>query len=221
MTFYAGTILVAHGYPILLDVRHRKALIVGGGRVAARKASGLLEAGASDVTVVAPQFVAMFPSTVIKLKQAYDEKLLDGVMIVFAATNRSEVNDRIVHDAKARGILVSRADVDDESPGDFVTPAKYQDQSVLVTVSAASAALAASIRDALRRRWDPRWTKMATAMQTLRPWVREHPNLSAEQRATIFRLLAQDEAMDILEAQDVNGLREWIVARHPELKPPG
>jgi len=202
----------------LIDVRQRKIVIVGGGRVAARKASGLLEAGACDVVVVAPQFVAMFPAGVAKLQEIYDSHHLDGASMVFATTNRPEVNDQIVADARSRGILVNRADSDEDNPGDFVTPAKYQDHNVMVTVSAASAALAASIRDALQRRWDPRWTKMAAAMKTLRPWIREHPNLSAEQRATIFRLLARNEAMDVLDAGDVTSLRIWLVGRHAELQ---
>ena len=40
-------------YPVMLDVSERPCLVVGGGPVAARKARGLLECGAS-VTVIAP-----------------------------------------------------------------------------------------------------------------------------------------------------------------------
>ena len=48
---------MAHGYPILLDVTRARVVIVGGGRVAARKAKGLIDAGATDITVVAPDFI--------------------------------------------------------------------------------------------------------------------------------------------------------------------
>ncbi len=43
----------APGYPLALDVRGRRTVVVGGGPVAARRARGLLDAGAA-VTVVAP-----------------------------------------------------------------------------------------------------------------------------------------------------------------------
>jgi precorrin-2 dehydrogenase/sirohydrochlorin ferrochelatase len=208
---------MGHGYPILLDVAHRKILIVGGGRVAARKAAGVLEAGAREVTVVSPQFVAEFAPSVTKLNKIYDPSMLEGVSLVFAATNRPEVNDRVVADAKARNILVNRADSDEDNPGDFVTPAKYTDHSVVLTVSAASAALAASIRDALQRRWDPRWTKMADAMKELRPWIRERDTLTQDQRAIIFRSLAQNDAMDVLDAGGIDALRTWLIEKHPEL----
>lgn len=209
---------MGHAYPILLDVTHRKILIVGGGRVAARKAAGLIESGAQDVTVVSPQFVAEFSHNVTKLNRVYDESLLEGVSLVFAATNRPEVNGRVVADARARNILVNRADADEDNPGDFVTPAKYTDHSVVLTVSAASAALAASIRDALQRRWDPRWTKMADAMKELRPWIRDRDTVTQDQRAIIFRTLAQNDAMDVLDAGGIDALRDWLIQKHPELR---
>ena len=40
-------------YPICVDLRGRRCVVVGGGTVAARKVDGLLECGA-EVTVVAP-----------------------------------------------------------------------------------------------------------------------------------------------------------------------
>jgi precorrin-2 dehydrogenase/sirohydrochlorin ferrochelatase len=208
---------MGHGYPILLDVSERRILIVGGGRVASRKAAGVIDAGAREVTAVSPQFVAPFPDPVKRVHSIYKPNLLDNVNLVFAATNRPEVNDAVVRDARARGIWVNRADADEENPGDFVTPAKYQDHNVMLTVSAASAALASSIRDALQRRWDPRWTKMAQAMQTVRPWVRDHSGLSQEQRAVIFRALASNDAMDVLDRGGDEALRAWLIERHPEL----
>ena len=44
-------------YPVMLEVRDRACLVVGGGGVALRKAQGLVEEGAR-VTVVAPNVVA-------------------------------------------------------------------------------------------------------------------------------------------------------------------
>lgn len=208
---------MSYAYPMLLDVTRRKIVIVGAGRVAARKAAGLVDAGAGDITVIAPVFAAAFPAAVKRVERDYDSKVLDGADLVFAATDRAEINDEIVRDARRLGILVNRADADEAFPGDFSTPAKFQDQSVIVTVSAASPALAAGIRDEIERRWDPRWTKMATAMRTLRPWVRDHPRLTAEQRIAVFRLLAGNEAMDVLGGHDIETLRAWLIERHPEL----
>lgn len=209
---------MAHRYPILLDVTTRRIVIVGGGRVAARKARGLIDAGATQLVAIAPDFDVVFPLTVHRIRRAYHPDDLAAADLVFAATDRPEVNEQVVRDARARGVLVNRADADDDHPGDFVTPARLVEQNVIVSVSAASAALAAGIRDGLHARWDPRWTRMADAMQALRPWIREHASLSPAQRTAIFRLLAGDEAMDILANHGLPALRAWLVERHPELR---
>jgi precorrin-2 dehydrogenase/sirohydrochlorin ferrochelatase len=206
------------GYPILLNLAGRRVVIVGGGKVAVRKAIGLVEAGADDVIVVAPSFEPGFGQTVHKRQGVYTPAVLDGAALVFAATDSADINAAVVRDCRARGIWVNRADADDESPGDFVTPAKFGDAHAIVAVSAGGAALSARVRDALQQCWDARWSKMAAAMATLRPWVRGQA-LPQEKRATIFRTLASDAAMDVLAAGDVAALQQWACARHPELTP--
>src|SRR3712207_1645627 len=108
----------------MLDVTRRLVVIVGGGRVAARKARGLIEAGATRIKVVAPAFHPEVPQGVERIVAFFQDAQLDGAALAFAATDLADVNDHVVRAAQERGILVSRADSDDEDPGDFVTPAK-------------------------------------------------------------------------------------------------
>ena len=44
-------------YPAMLDLKNKKCVIIGGGKVAVRKALPLIEAGA-DLTVIAPAAAA-------------------------------------------------------------------------------------------------------------------------------------------------------------------
>src|SRR3984957_20335682 len=53
-------------YPVSLDVSGRPCLVVGGGRVAARKARTLLDCG-GKVTVIAPTFSDEMEALVIRL----------------------------------------------------------------------------------------------------------------------------------------------------------
>ena len=147
---------------MMLDVTGRTVVIIGGGAVAARKAAGVMEAGAARVRVVAPQIGADVRATE-RVAESYETRHLDGASLAFAATDSPEVNNRVVRDARARGILVNRADEggDGAEPADFVTPAKFQEGEVIVTVSAGSAALAVAIRNDLARRIDRRHLKMA------------------------------------------------------------
>ena len=204
---------MAFNYPLMLDLTHRLVVVIGGGAVAARKAGGLLDAGATRVRVVSPAFHAKMPEGVDRVIGSYEPCHLDGAGLVFAVTNSAEVNDAVVRDATARGLLVNRADADDANPGDFATPAMFRQGSVAVTVSAGSPALSAVIRDRLRDNWDPRWTRMAEAMQSMRPQIVADPALSPDRRAAMFRWLATEEALAIMEKEGVAGVMKqaWRV----------
>jgi len=194
---------------MMLDVTNRQILIVGGGVVALRKAEGLLMAGARLIRVVAVEFRAVFPAEIERRIKPSDVGDLAGADLIFAATDSATVNDIVVRDARQARILVNRADNSLELAGDFIIPAKFASGSITVTVSAQSAALAAMIRDELQAGFDPRWTAMADAMQTLRPVIKA-TNKTAVDRAEIFRALATPEAMQILQEAGIDGLKNWI-----------
>jgi precorrin-2 dehydrogenase/sirohydrochlorin ferrochelatase len=211
---------VPHAYPLFLDVSQRLVVIVGGGAVALRKAGGLVEAGAQRIRLVAPRRTEGFErgGGLEWIAEAYRPEHLDGAAIVFAATDSAEVNSAVVRDAQERGILVCRADSDDDAPGDFLTPAVFRDGAVTVAVSAGSAALSVLIRDGVQARWDGRWSKMAGAMKWLRPLIRGS-GLTIEQRRALFRDAARLDAIEILDRQGADGLKAWLAARHPEFRP--
>lgn len=201
----------------MLDVTRRLVVIVGGGSVAARKASGLMQAGATRVKAVALAFSQEMPEGVERVVSAYEAKHLEGAELVFAATDVAEVNERIVADARARGAWVCRADSDAETSGDFVTPAKFTQGAVTVAVTAGSAALAVAIRDAMRVAFDLKWALMAEVMLELRPAVIATPGLSAARRREIFHDLASQEAREIVAGGGLSALVQWARQRHPEL----
>jgi precorrin-2 dehydrogenase/sirohydrochlorin ferrochelatase len=209
---------VSQGYPIVLDVSRCKAVIVGGGPVAARKARGLLAAGAMHVRCVSPAFCSDMPGEVERVQSDFEPAHLDGFDLVFAATGDAAVNDRVVGEAHRRGALVNRADGDDDRPGDFVVPAVHRDGALMVAVSTAGApALAARVRDAVARDLDPIHARMAQAMRELRPWVLG-AGLSARKRHEVLLALASDEALAVLRGQGLEGLRRWATERFGELR---
>jgi siroheme synthase-like protein len=211
---------MAQNYPLMLDIADRLVVIVGGGAVAARKAKGLLDCGATRVRCVSPAFGAGIPDGVERIEGRYGPRHLDGAALAFAATDDPAVNAAVVRDGRARGVLVNRADaVDDGEPGDFATPARWTDGAVSVTVSAGgSPALAALIRDGVKANWDPRWTRMAEAMQTLRPIITGPANLPPGRRKQIFHALASEESLAVIAEGGVERLHGWLLDRFPELK---
>jgi len=72
-------------YPVYLDVRERPCVVIGGGRVAERKALSLLEAGA-DVTVVSPSLTPKLSELsgsgkIRHLRKLFEEKDLSGAFV--------------------------------------------------------------------------------------------------------------------------------------------
>jgi siroheme synthase-like protein len=195
---------------MMLDLTDHTIVIVGGGAVAARKAAGVAAAGGQRIRVVAPEFRGDFAPELDRRCKLYEASDLKDADLVFAATDSTIVNDAVVRDARAAGILVNRADTSDELPGDFVTPAKFQAGSITVTVSAQSAALAAAIRDELEANFDADWVAMADAMQTLRPMIKSSGRTPA-QRSALFRALATPQARQLLQQSGLDGLKNWIM----------
>jgi precorrin-2 dehydrogenase/sirohydrochlorin ferrochelatase len=202
------------GYPIVLDVSDRLIVIVGGGNVALRKAKGLLACGATKIRVISPAFHAEMPPAVQRVMGKYRREHLSGATLVFAATDVASVNEQVERDAREIGALVCRADADDA--GDFSTPAMHRDGELLLTVSSGGPALSALVRDRIAASIDPRWVKMAAAMRTLRPMIRE--KMSASIRRKVFVELCSDAAFAELENGGVEDLLQWIQVKFPQLK---
>ena len=75
-------------------------LVAGAGKVALRKTRGLLEAGAR-VTVVAPEWAPEFDHLPLRrVRRRFLARDLEGMALVFAATNDRKVNQRIGAAAK-------------------------------------------------------------------------------------------------------------------------
>jgi precorrin-2 dehydrogenase/sirohydrochlorin ferrochelatase len=203
----------------MIDVSDRLVLIVGGGTVASRKAKGLLAAGANRVRCISPMFDKDMPDAVERVQGLYEPGHLEGAGLVFAATDSREVNDAVVREARRRGVLVNRADTDEDEPGDFTVPAVWRGSEVTVAVSAGgSAALAAVIRDDLAGKVDERHLRMAEVMKRLRPMILASPGMDAKRRAEALREIVSEEAMSLLASDGEKGLTEWLKTKYPEMQ---
>lgn len=125
-------------YPILLtNLAGASVVVVGGGRVAARKVAGLLALQAT-VTVVSPELspelTALAASGAIRWRdRPYASGDLGGARLVFAATDVRAVNAGVAQEAAQRGILCNVADAPEE--GSFHLPAVHRQAELVVAVS--------------------------------------------------------------------------------------
>lgn len=92
-------------YPIMLDLNGKKVVIIGGGKVAHRKAKGLVEVGA-DVLVVGLTVLQEIKELGIQvLEESYRKEHLNGAFLVFICTDNREVNQAVADDASANQLV--------------------------------------------------------------------------------------------------------------------
>ena len=125
-------------YPLLLDLSGRRAVVVGGGPVAARRALGLLDAEA-ELVVIAPALcedlaVLVAEQRVSWLPREYVAGDLEGAWVVQTATGDRETDAQVSAEADAAGIWCVRAS--DASHSAAWTPASTRVDDVTVAVSA-------------------------------------------------------------------------------------
>ncbi|HEY8052758.1 MAG: siroheme synthase CysG [Steroidobacterales bacterium] len=128
--------------PVFLRLNERPALIVGGGRVAARKVEWLVRSGAR-VTVVAPQLHPELQACLSRgecahLASVFAPEQLAGVAVVVAATDDETVNAAVSDAARRRDIPVNVVDAPELST--FIFPAIIDRSPILVAVSSAGTA---------------------------------------------------------------------------------
>jgi precorrin-2 dehydrogenase / sirohydrochlorin ferrochelatase len=144
-------------YPIFLDVKGRSAVIIGGGKVAARKAAGLLEEGAK-ITVVSPALAPelqhfLKEGQITWVQKTFSPDDLMNAFLVFAATNSREINLQVKIAAKD-GQLVNIADAPDASDFQIPSNVKRGKLTIAISTSGASPTLARKIRRDLEQKYD-------------------------------------------------------------------
>ena len=137
-------------YPVFLDLHDVSVLVVGGGRIGARKAAGLADAGARVRLVATDVSEHVEPARYEEVRaRPFEPADLDGVRLVVTATGDEDVDAAISAAARARAIWTNAADqpVDCE----FILPAIARRGRVTVAVSTdgASPALARELRNVI------------------------------------------------------------------------
>ncbi|MCX7886837.1 MAG: hypothetical protein N3B01_06235 [Verrucomicrobiae bacterium] len=121
-------------YPIFLQLQGQPVVVVGAGKVAARKIRALRSAGAR-VTVIAPEISAAIGRMrdIHLVRRAYRRGDLRGACLVVAATDDLDVNRRVCAEAKRRRLLVNCAAPPD--CGNFIVPSVVRRREFCIAIS--------------------------------------------------------------------------------------
>lgn len=165
---------MANGYySMMLQLRGRRCVIAGGGKIAERKLRGMLQSGADQVFVIAP-FVTDFieeqasAGKVQLERREYRAEDASEAFLLFAATNDKALNKQIAEEGRRFGALVQTAD--DAEGGDFITPSVVRrgDLVLTVTASGASPALSKLLRRELEELYGERYAVWTERLGELR-----------------------------------------------------
>ncbi len=150
--------------PIFLDIKGKDCLVVGGGDIAARKASLLIKAGA-DVTIVSPELATTTQSLIDEqsakwIQAKFESMHADGRMLIMAATDIESVNRAVYDEAKQRNTLVNVADVPELC--DFILGSILDRSPILVAISSGGDApvLARNLRARLETLIPPSYSRL-------------------------------------------------------------
>jgi siroheme synthase-like protein len=182
----------ARYYMACLDLRGQDCLVVGGGRVASEKTSGLLDCHA-DVTVVAPDVDDELEALDVRvIRRPFTRSDVVGRFLVIAATSERTVNASVSQAAAELATLCNVAD--DPELCSFILPAITRRDPIVVAVSSggASPALAKRIRDDIATRIGPEHADLAQRLVSLRPWAKRALP-SYEARRDYFEQLVAEE----------------------------
>ncbi len=161
-------------YPIFLKVEQKLCVVIGGGTVAERKITSLLEAGAR-VKVIAPEVTERIKILAREGKIIWEERPyrsgdLKDAFLVIAATNNPQVQEEVFAEAEERKIFCNV--VDKPALCSFIVPSvvKRGRLQIAISTSGASPALAKRLREQLEELFGPEY---AEYLELMAAWRKE------------------------------------------------
>ncbi len=168
--------------PIFLNLKKRPCVVIGGGEVASRKIFLLLDAGA-QVSVYAPELGETLrrwadEAKIRHVTQEFRPEMLEGCVLVIAATDDASVNRHVSEVAKERGVPVNVVDQPDLCT--FIMPSIIDRSPVTIAVSTGgrSPVLARLIRARLETLIPTGYGRLAKLVAAFRDKVKQtfkHP----------------------------------------------
>ena len=212
--------------PVALNVENKRCLVVGGGAVAERKTRALLECGAL-VSIVSPDLNQGLHELKARIEwraQAYaagalHEYSCSGFALVFACTNRREINAQVARDASENNVWCNIAD--DPQSSDFHAAATIRRGAICVGITSGggSPALSRHLKTRVETAIGDEYAALLEMMSARRLDLQKGETQSGETqsaRAELWRALLRSDALDLLRSDNrkqAEALVDDLVAR--------
>src|SRR5687767_1717798 len=205
-------------YIACLKLTGRRCLVVGGGEIGLEKVEGLLACD-GEVTVIAPDAIAELRELAGEGSIRWQQREyagaddLEGVFMVIAASDDTDVNIRIYDDAERRAMLVNVVDVPPLC--NFILPAIIRSGPLAIAISTAGAspALAKRIRDEIADEYGEPYARLAVMLNDVRGWAKGTLP-TYQDRKVFFESIVNGEPdpVELLRRGDEAAVRDLIAA---------
>lgn len=204
-------------YPAFLNLKGKKAVVVGGGRIAERKVLTLIKAGA-EVTVISPRLTEKLlkqkeTGRMRHVSRPYRPGDLKDSFLVIAATDSPDVNSRVA--AEAPGLL-NVVDVPVEC--NFIAPSIVERGPLVFAISTGgtSPAFAKAVRKELDKSYGPVFSAYLAFVKTLRSRaMKEIADKSA--REEFLKSLGSGDILDALRTKGLDSVKQSVMTRFRKL----
>ncbi|MBI5639620.1 MAG: bifunctional precorrin-2 dehydrogenase/sirohydrochlorin ferrochelatase [Nitrospirae bacterium] len=197
-------------YPVFLNLERKKAVVVGGGKIAERKTLSLMESGA-EITVISPSLTPRLKTAKEKklirhISRAYRNNDLKNASLVVAATDSPEVNRQVAKDAPG---LVNVVDV--PSQCNFIAPSvvKRGDLIIAISSSGVSPALSKTLRKELEKLYGPEFSEYLRFIKKVRTKalseIREKTG-----RERFLKWIGSDKMLKMLRDKGVAAVKDEV-----------
>jgi len=208
-------------YPVFLDLRGRRAVVIGGGAVAEQKVHGLIAAGA-HVTLVSPETTPPLADLARRgaieiRRRPYRPGDLAGAWLAIAASDDRAVNEAAWAEAERVGVPLNA--VDDLEHCSFIAPAIHREGDITVAVSTGgkSPALAVRLRQRIARLVGRAEARLCALLGELRPELAGRVP-DARARTALWYEIVDSDVIEFVRRGDIEGARgriEELLGPHP------
>jgi precorrin-2 dehydrogenase/sirohydrochlorin ferrochelatase len=201
------------GYPVNLVVGGRRCVVVGAGRIAARKIEALLEAGA-DVQVIAPEAVDEVRAwardgRLVLEERGFVASDLDGAWLATTATGVAAVDHEVFAAGETRRVWVNSADDPANCSFTLMSVVRRGDLVVTVGTGGRSPALAAWLRRRLGDELGPEYEVLLDLLADAREQVRASGRSSEEPD---WQGALDSGMLDLIRAGRTDDAKEMLLA---------
>ncbi|HTA31991.1 MAG TPA: bifunctional precorrin-2 dehydrogenase/sirohydrochlorin ferrochelatase [Solirubrobacteraceae bacterium] len=164
-------------YIACLKLSGRRCVVVGGGEIGLEKVEGLLACD-GQVTLIAPEAEPALKEYAREGSIRWEQRAyagaddLEGVFMVIAATDDTEVNIAVYEDAERRAMLVNVVDVPPLC--NFILPAivRMSPLAIAISTAGASPALAKRMKREIEAQFGEPYARLAVLLNEVRGWAK-------------------------------------------------